>query len=514
MTSSSPGIEHLTFARGVRASARRSPNKVAVRSEGRELRYHQLVSRFSRLGAFAADGLGMQLGDRAAILSPNCAEYIEVALGLGERGYALATLNHRLTPREVAEILDDCTPRVLFVHPVVAQSAVAALELMAAPRPRLITFGRVYEALLQDASDTMPTVKFPEWTTFSIPYTSGTTGKPKGVMLPHRSRVLTAFALASEFDCYGPDDDFLALTPMAHGAGFLYPMASIFLGGSCTLMADFDPEETVAAMASGRSTGVFLVPTQFHKMFTLPERTLDRYRGGGRLKSILANAAPLPQSTKEQIIDYYGEGLLHEMYGSTEAGIVTNMRPQFQLLKDTCVGTPFACTEVELRDDDGQPVADGQPGELFSRSPYLFNGYLGLPEATAETLREDNWLTVGDIAVRDEDGFYYIVDRKKDMVISGGLNVYPGDVERVIARIAGVAECAVVGLPNPQWGEQLAAFVIAQPGSALTAEAIEAACREALASYKIPREVHFIEALPRNANGKVLKKDLRATYAR
>ncbi|MET0239121.1 MAG: class I adenylate-forming enzyme family protein [Sphingobium sp.] len=513
-TSQEPAIEHLTFARGVRASCQRSPNKVAIRSDSGELRYNQLVSRFSKIGAYAAAGLGMEIGDRAAILAPNCAEYIEVALGLGERGFALATLNHRLSAREVAEILDDCTPSVLFVHPRVSETAAAALELMETPRPRIVTFGSQYEALLQDASDARPSVRIPEWTTFSIPYTSGTTGKPKGVMLPHRSRVLTALALASEFDCYGPDDDFLALTPLAHGAGFLYPLASIFLGGSCTLKADFDPEETVAAMASGQPTGVFLVPTQFHKMFALPERMLDGFRGKGRLKSILANAAPLPQSTKEKIIDYYGEGLLHEMYGSTEAGIVTNMRPEFQLLKDTCVGTPFACTEVELRDDAGKLVPANVPGELFSRSPYLFNGYLGLPEATAETLQDGNWVSVGDIAVRDEQGFYYIVDRKKDMVISGGLNIYPGDVERVITRIPGVLECAVVGLPNAEWGERLAAFVVtADTAGDLDAETIETVCRANLASYKVPREMHFIQSLPRNANGKVLKKDLRASYA-
>lgn len=515
MTASPPerGFEHLTFARGVRAAALRAPDKVAIRFEGREWRYRELVSRFTRLGAFAVDGAGLQVGDRVAILSPNCVEYIEVALGLGERGLALATLNHRLSAHDVAAILDDSTPNLLFVHPDVAATAAAALELMVMPRPRIIQFGPQYEALLERASDSRPTVRFPEWTTFCIPYTSGTTGKPKGVLLPHRSRVMTAFALAAEFGCYGPDDNFLAIAPMAHGAGFLYAIAPIFFGGTCTLKASFDPEETLVAMTGDQHTGTFLVPTQFHRMFGLSPALLDRHRGGGRLRSIIANAAPLPQSTKIQIVAHFGDGLLHENYGSTEAGIVTNLRPEFQLEKDTCVGTPFACTEVELRDEDGNPVPDGVPGELFSRSPFLFNGYLGLPEATAETLRDGNWLSVGDIATRDKDGFYYIVDRKKDMVISGGINIYPGDVERVIARIPGVTECAVVGLPDAEWGEKLAAFVVAEDGAGVSSDMVTSACRSTLSSFKVPRDIRFVETLPRNANGKILKKDLRATFA-
>ena len=384
------------------------------------------------------------------------------------------------------------------------------LALMGEDAPTMIMFGAEYEALLAKASDRVAPIPISETATFCIPYTSGTTGKPKGVLLSHRSRVLTAFATAAEFGCFGPDDDFLAIAPLSHGAGFAFALAAVLRGATCTLMEAFEPEATLRAMTGGAHTGVFLVPTHFHKIFALPDALLDQHRGTGRLRAILSNAAPLPQSTKAQIVAYFGEGLLHEMYGSTETGIVTNLRPPLQMVKTSCVGTPFPMTEVELRDEAGEPVSNGVPAELFCRSPYLFNGYHNRPAETAETLKADGWASVGDIAVRDGDGCYYIVDRKKDMVISGGLNVYPREVENVIDALPGVVESAVVGAPDAEWGERLVAFVVRRADAEVKAEAVASACRDQLASYKIPKDVVFADALPRNANGKVLKGELRA----
>lgn len=230
----------------------------------------------------------------------------------------------------------------------------------------------------------------------------------------------------------------------------------------------------------------------------------DRWVRGSGLKAVVSNAAALPQRLKEIAIDRWGEGLLHETYDATEAGIVTNIRPAGLRARPGSVGTPFALIEIALRDTDGMDVPDGEPGELFVRGPHAFNGYWQRPDETARTLVE-GWVTVGDVATRDPDGFVTIVDRKKDMVVTGGVNVYPREVERVLEAVPGVREVAVVGLPDPDWGERLHAFIV---GSAAEAQLL-AAARAGLASAKIPKGFTRLDALPRSGAGKILKRTLR-----
>ena len=230
-----------------------------------------------------------------------------------------------------------------------------------------------------------------------------------------------------------------------------------------------------------------------------------------RLRTIVSNAAPLAQRTKEEIVALWGEGVLHETYGSTEAGIVTNLRPEFQLSKQRCVGKPFPCTSVKLVDDANQEVAPGEIGELFSISPFLFNGYFGKPTETAEAMR-DGWFSAGDLAVRDEEGFIYIVDRKKDMIITGGVNVYPREIEEVLFRHPAVAEAAVIGLPDEKWGESITAVVVKRRGADVSEDDLLAHCKSTLATFKLPRRVVYAETLPKNAAGKILKRELRASF--
>jgi len=327
-------------------------------------------------------------------------------------------------------------------------------------------------------------------------------------MISHRSRVLNFLGMASEYGCYGPDDRFLCITPMNHGGGLAFTMASIYLGGAMEIMDKFDPEAVLSKLKFDGFTGIFTVPTHFHAFFALPAETLERYRSPP-LKAIMSNAAALPQAMKQKIVPYFGDGLLHELYGSTEAGIVTSLRPKDQLRKDSCVGLPFVGNRIKVLDGAGQPCAPGEVGEMFSTSSTNFNGYWNMPEATAETL-QDGWVSVGDMAVRDAEGFVYIVDRKKDMVISGGVNIYPREIEEVLFTHPAIRDVAVIGVPDDQWGERLKAFVVVNPGEDLTVEALAAFCQGRLGAYKIPKDLALVEALPRNANGKVLKTDLRS----
>ncbi|MDA5194428.1 class I adenylate-forming enzyme family protein [Govanella unica] len=498
------GFNHLTITGGIRDAARRDPSKVALRISDRSVTYDALIRRFNQVANLVREGLGLQLGDHAMVISHNCIEFIELICGLSDAGVVVATPNPHLSEREIALIVADSAPRVIFVD----ERSAALLASSDIAGRRVIIIGKDYEHSLSTCSEQFEPSGITEWMPFSIPYTSGTTGQPKGVLLPHRSRCLTYFAMASEYGCYGPDDHFLAIAPFCHGAGLAFALSSIFFGGTCTIMAKFDPAEVIAALHTGDITGTFMVPTHFHKIFSLPEDLLNRHRGHG-LISIISNAAPLPQATKLLIVDYFGEGILHETYGATETGIVTNLRPADQLRKPNCVGTPFPCTQIELRDENGRPVPAGEVGELFSRSPYLFNGYLNRPEETAEVIQAGGWASVGDMARCDTDGYYYIVDRKKDMVISGGLNIYPREIETVIERLAGIDEVSVVGRPDPEWGETLVAFIVSTSDTPPNAETVIATCQAELANYKVPRMVHYIDRLPRNTGGKILKRELR-----
>ncbi len=507
MSSRPASYRPLSIASGVRASAGRTPDKTALLDGGRTLSYAALVDRIERVTGAVRDGLGLGRGDNAAILAPNCLEYVEIVCGASSAGVAVATLNPRLVAAEVAFICDDCGAQALFVDPAL-EDMVRAIDFRSVRT--IIVLDERYQSWLAEAR---PLAEQPleEWDAFSIPYTSGTTGKPKGVVLPHRSRVLTFFAAAAEYGCYSPDDRYLATAPLFHGAGFAFAMASLFFGGYCEVLRAFDPEELIAKLHDRSLTGTFMVPTHFHAIFALEASILDKYRGPG-VRTIVSNAAPLPQATKERIVDYFGEGVLHETYGSTEAAIVTNLRPEDQLRKIKCVGLPFPATRVELRREDGSEAAPGEVGELFSTSPYLFNGYWDRPKETAETFR-DGWVTAGDMATRDDEGFIYLVDRKKDMIISGGVNIYPREVEEVLFHHDAVGEAAVVGAPDPHWGEAVKAYVVARPGASVEAEEVIAYCKQHLSSHKAPKSVEIVESLPKNAAGKVLRRELRARAA-
>lgn len=497
-------FQHLSLAGGVRSAMHRAPEKIAYRQGERTRTYRQLVERFDRVSTALRAGLGLRSGEHAAIVARNSIEFMEIVLGAAQAGVPLATINPKLAPVEQVAICDDAQACVLFAD---AESAAALRDSRFSTVRRVIAIGAEYEALLAQAQPVSPAPVVPEWSVFTIPYTSGTTGKPKGVLVGHRSRILTLFGMAVEYGCFGPDVRFLAIAPMCHGAGLIFSLAPVFFGGYCEVMDKFEPAVVVRALKDSAITGFFGVPTHFHHIMGLERALLERTRSAS-LRAIISNAAPLPQSMKEKLVEHFGPGLLHETYGSTEAGIVTNLRPADQLRKLQCVGQPFPATLVEIRRDDGSVCNTDEIGELFSSSPYLFNGYWNRPIETAETWR-DGWVSVGDMARRDAEGHIYIVDRKKDMVISGGVNIYPREIEEVLFQHPEIAEAAVVGVPDEQWGERLKAFVVRRSGSGLTAQAVMDFCAGRISRIKIPKEVVFIDQVPRNASGKVLKTELR-----
>ena len=498
----------INIADGLRVSAFRSPGKTAVMQGDRTLTFRELDRRANQV-AHALLGLGLAPGDRVGILLANVPEYIELYFGLARAGLVAVPMSFRLVGPEIAFQLNDSGARVV-IYAAEFDAQIAAARAEASSVERWLPVGEAYEAVLSAAADSPPSVVVDERAPFFIGYTSGTTGLPKGAVVSHRSRSLTFFGMAEEYGCYGAEDVGLATAPLYHGAGMAFALATVYFGGTISLLKGFQPEELLRRVASERITNAFMVPTMFQAVFGLPEATRRQHDLSG-FTTWMSNAAPLAQATKELIVAEWPHTRLFEIYGSTEGGIVTSLRPQDQLRKIQCVGQPFPMTDIRLLDGSGVEVPIGEVGELFSRSPYLFDGYHGQPAATAEAFLDD-YFSAGDLAVRDDENHFYIVDRKKDMILSGGINVYPREVEEVLFRHPLVADVAVIGVPDAYWGESVTAVVVPRPGLSMTDQDVRAFCEGKLASFKHPRAVVFTDQLPRNAAGKVLKRVLRETY--
>jgi long-chain acyl-CoA synthetase len=502
-----PGVR-LTVADGIRASARAYPERSAIVMGDERLTYRALVERIDRVAAGAVASLGLRPGERVAVLLPNCVPYLEIVCGFAHAGVPAALLPPMATQAEIRFMIEDCAARVLVCH---ASNEEAARAGAAGSVERVLVVGRDYEDWLARARPIATLPPAAENAIFSIPYTSGATGKPKGILLSHRSRILTAYAIAAEYRAMGPHSRMLVSTPVFHGAGFMNLLAPCWFGGEAHLLPRFSIEALLALIATHRITAAHLVPAHFAAFFALSAAERARYDLSS-LTSVVSGTAPLSQAMKERIVEHFGPRLLHERYGSTEASVVTNLRPADQLRKVACVGQPFASVAIAIRDESGRPVRPGERGELWTRSPLMFSGYLDRPEAQAAALR-DGWVSAGDIARQDEEGYVYLVDRKHDMIISGGENIYPREIEEILARHPAVVEVAVIGVPHDYWGEAVTAVVHLRAGMHASPEDLRRFCAESAARWKVPKAIVLGGPLPRNGMGKVLRGELEASVA-
>jgi fatty-acyl-CoA synthase len=486
----------LVLGRWIRDRARTTPERVAIHFGGRTVTYRELDDRSE---ALAADLLasGLERGDRVATLTGNSPEHVETLFACAKAGFVLVPLSWRLSPPELAYQLDDCEPSVLLVEDEYGDLGDAALA-EATVRPRLLQMGEPGKAgatVEADVADDDP---------LFLIYTSGTTGKPKGALLTHANCFWTnlGFDLATGIS---GDDVALQVLPQFHCGGWnVQPLLTWWKGGTIVLERSFDPARCLALIEEKRVTTLMGVPAIY--LFMSQEPAFDE-ADLSSLRRAVVGGAPMPEALLET---WHARGVdIVQGYGLTEAAPnVLCLPAEDAVRKQGFAGKPYPNVDVALRDPESGRLLEGPAeGELVVRGPNVFAGYWRNPEATAAALA-DGWLLTGDVAQRDEEGYYRIAARLKDMYISGGENVYPAEVESVLHEHPAVADAAVVAVPDERWGE-VGIAVVVPAGAASDEDELLEHCAARLARFKVPRGVRFVDELPRSGMGKVLKDELR-----
>jgi acyl-CoA synthetase (AMP-forming)/AMP-acid ligase II len=506
-----------TLSDALATHARLSPHKLAVRDSKRQLTYAQWHARTEQLAA-GLRALGLQPGDRVALLAYNCLEWMEIYAALARSGLVAVPLNFRLTTAEIEFIAQHSQAQAFIVQDAltaVAEPLKHSLPLRAA---NWIAFGAdlptgwtPYETLIDQAPRHLPPVQVRPADMAALMYTSGTTGKPKGVIRSHEGSALIALATALEMG-FSAHDTALMVMPMCHANSLYFSQTFVHLGATCVIddRRSFDPEALLATLSEQHVTFTSLVPTHYIMMLGLPDEVKARYDVSA-VEKLMISSAPARKETKRAILEFFRNGQLYELYGSTEAGWVTLLRPHEQIDRMGSVGREWAGSgPIRLLDAQGHEVPDGEVGELFSRTAYSFDGYWKSPEKTAEAYRGD-WCSVGDMARRDADGFIHLVDRKSNMIISGGENIYPSEVEAVLGQHHQVKDVAVIGVPHDKWGESVHAVVVLHQGQSLSEAELLDWCKGRMAGFKRPQSVRFVSDhdMPRTATGKILHRVLR-----
>jgi long-chain acyl-CoA synthetase len=477
------------------SSARRLPERPAL-AKGRRpvLAYGELAARVSQLGFSLKNKFNLAPGDRVALAMKNCPEYYEVLFACWHAGLTPVPMNAKLHAKEFAYILENSGARLCFTSSDLHGTVPSSIEVGSGE------YKKLFEGQSGKPADLKP--EDPAW----LFYTSGTTGVPKGAVLTHRNMLFQTQAYFSDIDKLGPRDTILHPAPLSHGSG-LYGLPH-FAAGALNVIPEsghFEPDEIFALLEHWDRVSFFAAPTMIVRLLASAAARTPK-----NLKTIVYGGAPMYLSDCLRAIELFGPRL-YNLYGQGEAPMtITGLPQNFHEKKfiDKLSSCGFARTGVEVKifDEKDAELPPGETGEIVTRSDCVMAGYWNNPEATAKAMR-GGWLHTGDVGSMDAEGFLTIKDRSKDMIISGGSNIYPREIEEVLLRHPAVAECSVVGRPHPEWGEQVVAFVVSK--NALSSQELDHWCKENIARFKRPREYRFVDSLPKNNYGKVLKTELR-----
>jgi len=493
-------------------SAHEFPDKVAIICDGKQVKYRELNSRVNQLThGFLYSGIGKN--SRIAILMYNSVELVEIYFALAKAGITGIPLNFRLTVPELYYIIEDSDATTL----IIGEEFESTLDQL---RPRLskakhfITVGKEpqkveeFYNLYHNQSNREPDIKVKAEDESFIIYTSGTTGKPKGVILTHKNHIWNTINYTIAYQMEESDVE-LALTPMFHSSTMGRIFAYIFTGATFITSKRFDPVQAMELITKCKVTSITQTPTMYAALLNLKDK--DCYHTD-TVKRIVTGAAPASPEMKGEIAQLFPRAGVFDLYGLTEASPgVTILKPNSPPDKIASVGKPMMSVKIKIVGENGRELPSGETGEIVCRGPNVMKGYYNNSASTKEVLRE-GWLYTGDVGIIDRNGYLYLTGRKKELIVSGGDNIYPAEIETVLHRHPLILEAAVIGVPDEYWGESVKAIVVTKSGKAIDEQEVIEYCKSRLASYKKPKSVDFIDALPKNAAGKVMKDELLKRY--
>ncbi|QTA90713.1 class I adenylate-forming enzyme family protein [Desulfonema magnum] len=512
----------MNLGQTLKVNAKKFPNTVALKDREKSFTYPEVNKRVNKL-AHSLLSLGLKKGDKVAVLMENSIEIVEIYLATAKTGIVIVPINFRLVGAEIEFIVNDSDAKAFIVHDMFADTVDPVKpNLTNVGSDKYVVVGekkegyKPYEDFIADASETEPEAVVEPKDTWILIYTSGTTGRPKGVVRSHESHIAFYFINAIDFG-FRPDHTCMNVMPLCHINSTYFTFIFLYIGGSVYIhpAQSFRADEILEIIEREKINFISLIPTHYNLILNVSEEA--KKRDVSSIKKLLCSSAPVRKSMKLAIMEFFPGVELYEGYGSTEAGIVTVLKPEDQLRKLGSIGCESLGTDfVKILDEEGNEVPAGEVGELYSRGPMLFDEYYKMPEKTASSFVGE-WFSAGDMARQDEEGFYQIVDRKDNMIITGGENVHPSEIEEIIGSYPDVFDVAVIGLPDEKWGERVAAVVIPKEEAEgqLDEQTIKERCKDKMAGYKRPKDVMLIkpDEMPRTPTGKILHRILRERYS-
>ncbi|MCE8042372.1 long-chain-fatty-acid--CoA ligase [Halomonas daqingensis] len=495
----------------LRRAAERFPNKPAILWQGTELKYRELDRAANRLANTLID-FGLEKGAKVGILSRNRTEYGTVFFGSARAGTVLVNVSVLYAPEELTYVLDKADVELLFYEDVLAEKVDAVRDHLPKLK-QVVRLGEegndpLFSSFIAKGSEDYPKVEIDEDDPFCMTYTGGTTGRPKGVLCSHRNRDITAHTVMVE-EALDERDVIGIVTPLFHVAALnIMFQPAVLAGATCTFLSQWSVPDFASMVRETKMTAAFMVPTQVSMIMKDPEFDAAPYESWRKLSFA---GAPMPDWVQQAMLKQLPKVEMVQIYGQSEMGVLTALRPWYLPEKLGAIGRQAYNVDLALLDSDGNPVGPGEVGEIASRGDNVMLEYYKDPDQTAAFWR-NGWALTGDLGVMDEDGFVTLVDRAKDMIISGGENIYPKEIENAIYEHPAVAECAVFGIPDDKWGEVPAAYVSVKPGAEVNEEELVELCARRLARFKRPRLVKFVDSFPKTPIGKIQKNVLRENY--